>query len=92
MGTRIILNLLDAAQSGHIRLMVRTTDTDLVGLVVSQRHNIPATFGVDKYFRYIAAHEIASQLGTPKSKALPMFNAFTGCDVISVFNVKNKST
>ena len=47
--------------------MVRTTDTDLVVLVVSQMHNIPATevwlaFGVGKHFRYIAAHEIARQL------------------------------
>ena len=90
MGTRIVLHLLDAAQSGHTRLMVRTTDTDLVVLVVSQRNIVPATFGVGKYFIYIAAHEIARQLGTPKSEALPMFHAFTGCDVVSFFSGKTK--
>ena len=95
--TRIILHLLDAAQRGHTRLTVRTTDTDLVVLVVSQMHYIPATevwlaFGVGKHFRYIAAHEIARQLGTPKSKALPMLHAFTGCDVVSLFYGRGKKS
>ena len=44
------------------------------------------------WFRFIAAHHIASALGPEKCVALPMFHAFTGCDTVSFFGGRGKKT
>lgn len=46
------------------------------------------TFGVGKYFRYLAIHEIVNGLGTSKSSGL----LFTGCDQVYSFANKGKKT
>ena len=38
--------------------------------------------GVGKNFRHLAAHEIARALSPNSCVALPMFHAFTGCDLV----------
>ena len=45
-----------------------------------------------KTFLYIAAHEIAKQLGENKAKSLPLFHALTGCDAVSFFAGKGKKS
>ena len=40
-------------------------------------------FEVNKYHRYISADGIAKVLGKKKAEALPFFQAFTGCDIVS---------
>jgi hypothetical protein len=95
--TRLILHTFDAAQEGCQRIMIRTTDTDVVVLAISQVHNISASelwiaFGVGKHFRYIPAHEISRQLGPQKATALPMLHALSGCDVTSFFCGKGKKS
>ena len=40
-------------------------------------------FGRGKKVRYLAAHEISQASGSAKSRALPMFHSFTGCDTVS---------
>ena len=47
------------------------------------------TFGKGKDLRWIPIHDIVRSLG-PRSKALPFFHAFTGCDAVSAFVGKGK--
>ena len=77
--------------------MLRSVDTDVVVIAVSTFQDLGLSelwiaFGVGKHFRYIAAHEIASTLGQQKSRALPAFHAFTGCDQTSSFKHIGKKT
>ena len=72
-------------------------DTDVVVLAVSHAHLIGVTelwiaFGVGKHYRLIAAHSIASAIGSEKVKALPFFHALTGCDTTSTFAGRSKKT
>lgn len=95
--TRLVLHLSDAANKGHQNITVRTADTDVVVIIVSNLHLIPVSkvwisFGVGKHHRYIAAHEIAASLGPCKAKSLAVFHAFTGCDVTSFFAGKGKKS
>ena len=39
--------------------------------------------GTGKNFRYIPTHKTAKSSGPDKSKALPVFHAFTGCDTVA---------
>ena len=78
-------------------MMVRTVDTDVVVLCVSVMEQLDATelwivFGVGKGFRYLSAHSISHALGKEKSRSLPIFHAFTGCDQTSFFTGKGKKT
>lgn len=94
--TRMILHAADAAKTlKHV--MIRTVDTDVVVLAVSffeQLHldTLWIAFGVGKNFHYISAHSIAVALGTERSSALPIFHALTGCDTVSSFCGRGKST
>ena len=67
--------------------MIQTADTDVVVITILNFHEIAVeeiwiAFGMGRHFRYIAVHEIAAQTGPTKSKALLMFHALTGCDVV----------
>ena len=42
--------------------------------------------------KYVPVHEIAASLGSHKSRALPFFHAFTGCDRVSQFQHIGKKT
>ena len=96
--SRIFVHVADAARRGHRSVMVHTCDTDVLAIAVSLVHELLGinelwlAFGSGKHFRYIAAHEIAVQLGPEKSRALPMFHALTGCDTVSSFSGKGKKT
>ena len=83
--TRMLLHAQDAAQDGLRRVMLRTVDTDVVVIAIFIFPEIAASelwvaFGVGKYFRYVAIHEIVNGLGPSKSSGLLFFHAFTGCD------------
>ena len=97
--THILLHLEDAVQQGHNKMSIRTVDTDVVVLCITsaQRLNndiaeLWVAFGVGKRFRFIAAHKIARALGPARCVALPMFHAFNGCDTVSYFGGKGKTT
>ena len=83
--TRMLLHAQDAAQDGLRRAMLRTVDTDVVVIAIFMFPEIAASelwvaFGVGKYFRYLAIHEIVYGLGPSKPSGLLFFHAFTGCD------------
>ena len=61
--TRIFVHVLDAAKQ-HQRIMIRTNDTDVFVLAVSQMQRIPQkevwlAFGMGKQFGYYPIHDIA---------------------------------
>lgn len=87
--TRIFVHAVDAAVHGHMNILIRTVDTDVLVLAVSifQTMGIEELwleFGSGKHRRYISAGAISTALGT-KAKALSFFHAFTGCDTVSCF-------
>jgi len=71
-----------------LKVLIRTTDTDVLVLAIAHFHKIEAAelwvvFGSGKTFQYIPAHDIAVFLGQEKAWAFLAFHAFTGCDTVS---------
>lgn len=95
--TRIFLHISHASRAGLLKGTIRSVDTDVVVIAVAQFHKLDLThlwiaFGMGKSFHYIAVHEIASSIGPLKCRALPVFHAITGCDVVSAFRGRGKKT
>ena len=94
---RIFLHVADAISNGFRKVLIRTTDTDVVVLAISVVQQVDVEelwiwFGVGKHQRFIPAHEIARNLGPLKSKCLTFFHAYTGCDNVSFFRGIGKKT
>ena len=87
--TRMLLHLADAVQQGDRKILLRTIDTDVLVLAVFVFHDLLSARNVggvwNRNMRYVPAHSIARNLGSERSKALPAFHAFTGCDTVSCF-------
>lgn len=95
--TRLVLHAYHASQSGYRKILIRTVDTDVVVLAVSRLQDLNVdeiwiAFGTGKHFRYLPIHSIAEQLGPQRSKALPMFHSITGCDTVSFFSGRGKTS
>ena len=95
--TRMLLHVVDAVNQGHTKVSIRTVDTDVVVLAVTacEHLNIEElwiAFATGKNFRFLAAHEMAVTLGPNKCRGLSFFHAFTGCDNVSCFGGKGKTT
>jgi hypothetical protein len=95
--TRMILYVDDFARSKMHKVLITTTDTDV--LVLAIRHfsqndsdKLWIAFGCGTNFRCIAAHDIANSFGQGKPRALLAFHAFTGCDTMSFFAGREKKT
>ena len=91
----MLLHVQDCCAAGFSKLMIRTTDTDVVVLAVANIQNVSASelwvaFGVGKNFKYIPAHDVAHRMGPRSAAALPMFHAFSGCDTVSFFAGKGR--
>ena len=85
--TRVMVHVLDASCCGHLRIIIRTSDTDVVVLAVSIVSRIPAeelwvAYGTGKHLQNIAVHTIAAALGRERAFVLPMFHALSGCDTL----------
>lgn len=95
--TRLMVHVLDASCCGHRRIMIRTSDTDVVVLAVSIVSRIPAeelwvANGTGKHLQNIAVHTIAAALGRERAFVLLMFHTLTGCDTVSFFAGRGKKT
>ena len=95
--TRLILHASDCARQGIDNIILRTVDTDVVVLTISNFSRLKISrlwiaFGVGKQYRYIPIHDIVRALGEEKSQVLHVFHAFTGCDQTSGFLGRGKST
>ncbi len=92
LDSRMCIHVKDALQKGARIILIRTVDTDVVVIFTSVFFNLQDTypdiqvwvgFGNGKYFRYYFINDICQMLGREKSRALPFFHAFTGCDTTS---------
>ena len=93
--TRMIVHLADSLRDGFHKIMLRSSDTDVVVLAVAAvaRMNVQKlwiAFETGKNFRYIPIHEIVASIGPNKFEALPMFHAYTGCDTVSRLPLKGR--
>ena len=88
--TRMLLHALSSSNEGHKKILIRSSDTDVLVLAVSlfQKLSLEELWiasGTGKHFKYLPVHEISASLGPVKSKGLLFFHAFTGCDTTSSF-------
>ncbi len=97
--TRIILHVNDSLERGLRSIMIRTVDTDVVVILISQFHSVIdrfpeaklwVAFGTGKHFRYYSINAICAHLGREQSRCLVPFHAFTGCDTTSSFFWQNQ--
>ncbi|KAL5021982.1 hypothetical protein ScPMuIL_001137 [Solemya velum] len=72
-----------AVRQGHTKISIRTNDTDVV-----MSHELWIAFGTGKRFRFLAAYEMARNLGPDRCVALLMLHAFTCCDTVTSFGGK----
>ena len=95
--TRLFLHVSHAVHNGNGKIMIRSTDTDVVVLAITLFEQIHAqelwvAMGTAKQLRYIPVHKVHASLGPDQSKALAFFHAFTGCDTTSSFSGRAKKT
>ena len=96
-----IQDALSMLRKGMESVCVRTVDTDviviLLGIFVHLLHLQPdvklwVAFGMGKDFRYYHINQMYHNLGEIKSRCLPVYHAFTGCDTTSQFFGKGKKS
>jgi len=76
-------------------------DTDIVVVLTGMFHDLShinsdvdlwVAYGVGKNYTHYSINAICARLGEPKSRSLPMFHAFSGCDTTSAFRGKGKKS
>jgi hypothetical protein len=90
-----MLHYFYAYTNGMKRIMVHTTDTDVLVLVIPTSISMEdcelwLAFGHSAHFRYIRAHVIASELGNDYCRGLPFMHAISGYDTVSSLNSVGK--
>ena len=99
--TRMVVHVQHALEQGARSVLVRTVDTDVIVILAGVFHDllviqpladIWVAFGTGKKYRFYHINNICKSLGEPKSRALPMFHAYSGCDTTSAFNGKGKKS
>ena len=99
--TRIVVHLCHALETGKRKILVRTVDTDVVVILVGQFFSLLllypdmdlwVTFGMGKGLCQYHINTICLNLGPKKSRALPLYHAFSGCDTTSFFYNKGKKS
>ena len=96
--TRVIVHALRAAERGYGKIIIRTIDIIVIMLyhlpTLQTRYpniKLVVSFGVGKSFQILDLEKIIGRLGS-SCKGLPFFRAFTGCNSISAFRGRRKST
>ena len=99
--TRVVVHILHALEHGEKTVHIRTVDTDVVAILDGTFHdltvaqpfaNIWVAFGMGKNYRFYHINAICEMLGEQRSRALPVFHTFSGCDTTSAFNGKGKKS
>ena len=99
--TRLIVHIFHALEQGQKSFLVRTVDTDVTVILIGTFHKMLAfqslvdiwvAFGTGKSYRFYHINTIFESLGELRSKALPVFHAYSGCDTTSAFNGKAKKS
>ena len=98
--TRIMVHIWHALEHGAETLLVRTVDTDVVVILVGLFFDLVTiqpscdfwiAFGMGKNYRRYHINSIYESLEEPGSQALPIFHAFSGCDMTSAFKAKGRN-
>ena len=94
--TRLFVHAKDASIEGNKKIIISSTDTDVVVIAIScfsdlHIEKLWIAFGRGKDFRWIPIHELCLSLG-PRAKAFTFFHAFTGCDTVSAFRGNGKKS
>ena len=99
--SRMFLHVIDSLQRGFNTVAIRTVDTDVIVILIGEFHaiheaypnaSIWIAFGTGKNFCYYHINTMYANLGKDKSRCLPVFHAFTGCDSTSSFFGKTKKS
>ena len=95
--TRIFLHVLHASQAGHSKIMIRSTDTDVLVIATHLFQQLAVeelwiAFGVAKNLKHIPIHELHYSLRPSLASGLTFLHAFSGCDSTSAFMGIGKTT
>ena len=99
--SRMVLHVIDSLQRSFNTVAIRTVDTDVIVILIGEFHaiheaypnaSIWIAFGTGKNFCYYHINTMYANLGKDKSRCLPVFHAFTGCDSTSSFFGKTKKS
>ena len=94
--TRIFVHVADQVAHGSKRVLVCTSDSDVVVIAVSVFHkihgivNLWIAYGSYPNLRYNPIHGISLQMGPVRAESIAVFHAFSGCDYNSSFWKKGK--
>ena len=92
--TRIFLHANHAAQNGHSKIIIRSTDTDVQVLACFYQSIIMADMylhkgtGTGKHI--LCINDLTTSLGPEVCNILPGIHALTGCDSVSAFHGHGK--
>ena len=92
---RIIVHMKHALHCGYNHIKVRTSDTDVLVLLVGHFYNFSDQISwliLKLERRRGCIRAISTKLGRNKSIALPVFHSFTGTDTTSAFRGVGKKT
>eukprot|EP00794_Sanderia_malayensis_P001903 gene1903-2161_t len=95
--TRLFLHAKHCSQEGNSKVLIKTVDTDVVIIAIAKftflaLDELWIEFGAGKNRRWIPIHRIVKALGEEKCSALLYWHAFTGCDTVSSFAGKGKTS
>ena len=99
--TKIMVHIRHALEQDARTVQVRTVDTDVVVILIGVFCDLvniqPSSefwiaFGMGKHYRMLHINSIFQSLGESRSRALPVFHAFSGSDTISSFHGKGKKS
>eukprot|EP00794_Sanderia_malayensis_P010250 gene10250-11304_t len=95
--TRLFLHVKHCSQEGNSKVLIKTVDTDVVIIAIAKftflaLDELWIEFGAGKNRRWIPIHRIVEALGEEKCSALLYWHAFTGCDTVSSFAGKGKTS
>ena len=92
--TRMFLHVAHASRSGHERIAIKSSDTDVEVLACFYSINMPSQLflesGTQARARIIDVTKVCDSLGSATCRALPGLHALTGCDSVSSFATKGK--
>jgi hypothetical protein len=95
--TLLVLHAAHAVEAGASRIVVLTSDTDVVVLMVHFCHQLQhqglqelwVKAGASSKVRYIPVHTLVTKLEPDTCKVLPAVHILTGCDYTSKFGTKH---
>ena len=94
---RLILHAAHAVLKGHRRVCICTIDSHVLVLAVAsfdktKPDELWVILGSGSNLRCIAIHELMATIDPRYCSSLPIFHAFTGCDMVSPFSVRGTKT